>query len=184
MPRELYGDKARRHKRWVELNRERKKRLDAIYYKALMANPQKRAQILAKRAEWYAKNGKVYSREYFRKRYATDEKFRERTKKNVRVYIQNNPEQRQKVYIRNHQYRARRRGANGVFSYSDWTDMIKRTGGRCTYCGSEKKLTVDHIVPLSKGGTNYRDNLQLLCRSCNARKSDKLIQDFICVVQM
>jgi hypothetical protein len=40
----------------------------------------------------------------------------------------------------------------------------------CLKCGSSYNLTVDHIVPVSKGGGDDRSNLQCLCRSCNSRK--------------
>lgn len=40
----------------------------------------------------------------------------------------------------------------------------------CVNCGSRRHLTVDHVVPVSKGGTDDRANLQTLCRSCNSRK--------------
>ena len=42
--------------------------------------------------------------------------------------------------------------------------------GVCQKCGSSEKLEIDHIVPVSKGGTSVEDNLQVLCRSCNRRK--------------
>jgi 5-methylcytosine-specific restriction endonuclease McrA len=48
----------------------------------------------------------------------------------------------------------------------------------CTSCGSPgtavNPLTVDHIVPLSKGGTNARENLMVLCYRCNRTKSDAI----------
>jgi len=42
----------------------------------------------------------------------------------------------------------------------------------CTYCGKTHDLTLDHIVPLARGGTNAVTNLRVLCRSCNGRKQD------------
>ncbi len=46
----------------------------------------------------------------------------------------------------------------------------ERDGGRCVACSSVKNIEVDHIIPVSKGGTSVEENLQLLCRSCNRRK--------------
>lgn len=40
----------------------------------------------------------------------------------------------------------------------------------CNECGTWNDLTVDHLVPISRGGTNNPSNLQVLCRRCNARK--------------
>lgn len=43
----------------------------------------------------------------------------------------------------------------------------------CLFCGAQSDLTIDHRVPLAKGGTNEDSNLQALCRSCNCRKGAK-----------
>ena len=49
-----------------------------------------------------------------------------------------------------------------------------RDGGVCVECGNNEKLEFDHIIPISKGGSSTYRNVQLLCESCNRRKSDKI----------
>lgn len=50
---------------------------------------------------------------------------------------------------------------------------------KCKKCGSAHDLTIDHIVPLSRGGTNTPENLQALCRKCNANKSNFIHWDLL-----
>lgn len=57
--------------------------------------------------------------------------------------------------------------------------LFTKFGGQCAFCSSTDKLCVDHIVPLSRGGTNDEDNLRLLCRTCNSRKGAKLDSEFL-----
>ncbi len=52
-----------------------------------------------------------------------------------------------------------------VFARDDWT---------CQYCGSRTQLTVDHVVPRSKGGGSTWDNIVAACAPCNRRKGDSL----------
>lgn len=59
--------------------------------------------------------------------------------------------------------------------------IMKEAGGRCALCGAtknERPLHVDHIKPRSLGGTNDKDNLQVLCSKCNQAKSNKATTDF------
>lgn len=50
----------------------------------------------------------------------------------------------------------------------------RRDGGKCARCGSRDRLEYDHIVPISRGGSNTTRNIELLCESCNRSKSDKI----------
>lgn len=55
----------------------------------------------------------------------------------------------------------------------------------CTYCGaSERYLTVDHVIPLSKGGTDTRDNKVPACKPCNGEKANILLEDLIAQREM
>jgi hypothetical protein len=51
-------------------------------------------------------------------------------------------------------------------------EIFDRDGRKCLKCGTEDSLSLDHIVPLSAGGTNDDDNLQTLCKRCNSAKGD------------
>lgn len=68
---------------------------------------------------------------------------------------------------------ARRRGAEGRFTKEDIQLLFVAQKGKCAEPSCKVKLDkyhVDHVMPLSRGGTNWPDNLQLLCPSCNLRK--------------
>jgi CRISPR/Cas system Type II protein with McrA/HNH and RuvC-like nuclease domain len=53
------------------------------------------------------------------------------------------------------------------------TRIYKRDGHKCAYCGSPRNLTIDHVMPKSRGGTNRWTNLITCCGSCNRKKGDK-----------
>lgn len=59
------------------------------------------------------------------------------------------------------------------FTDEEWQELFRESGSRCAICGSTKNLTVDHIIPLSKGGSDTIDNIQILCRKHNSQKKDK-----------
>jgi len=50
----------------------------------------------------------------------------------------------------------------------------RRDSGKCVECGTKEKLEYDHIIPLSKGGSNTARNIQLLCEKCNRQKGAKI----------
>ncbi len=56
-------------------------------------------------------------------------------------------------------------------------EVSARCGGKCMICGTKENLTIDHIIPQSKGGKDSVDNLQILCFSCNSRKHDKMPEE-------
>lgn len=50
----------------------------------------------------------------------------------------------------------------------------QRDGGACVECDSQEDLEYDHIIPVSRGGSNTERNLQLLCEPCNRSKGAKI----------
>lgn len=49
-----------------------------------------------------------------------------------------------------------------------------RDGAKCRRCGSKEDLVFEHIVPIVKGGSNLENNIELICRLCSIRKSDRV----------
>jgi 5-methylcytosine-specific restriction endonuclease McrA len=54
--------------------------------------------------------------------------------------------------------------------------IYARDGHKCQYCGATRKLTIDHVIPRSKGGSDDWDNLVVACSSCNIKKGDKYLE--------
>jgi len=58
----------------------------------------------------------------------------------------------------------------------EWEALKEKCNHSCLYCGSTKSLSKDHIIPLSKKGTDEISNIQPLCQSCNSKKHTKVTQ--------
>ena len=54
-------------------------------------------------------------------------------------------------------------------------EVWRRDSGKCARCDSREKLEYDHIVPISKGGSNTARNIELLCEKCNRSKSNNVV---------
>ena len=59
-------------------------------------------------------------------------------------------------------------------------NIYKRDGNECVYCGEGERrlLTLDHVVPKSKGGPNTWENLVTACKKCNNEKSDLSLKEW------
>ena len=72
-------------------------------------------------------------------------------------------------------------GAKGSHTYNDIENILIFQKNKCVICkvSIKKKYHVDHVIPLSRGGSNDKDNIQLLCPSCNMSKGAKEQTTFI-----
>ena len=51
--------------------------------------------------------------------------------------------------------------------------LLSKYNFKCVYCGKTRNLTIDHIRPVSRGGSDKFSNLQILCKQCNSKKGTK-----------
>lgn len=151
---------------WRDKNRDRLRAYDAARY---------REDIDASRAEsraYYRRNAEAMqanSKRWFAAN-------RDRARALAREWGSNNPGKMA-------QYRQNRRalenGAVGSFLADDIARLIEAQGGCCKVCGEKRNLTVDHILALSRGGSNWPSNLQMLCRPCNSSKKNHDFVEFM-----
>jgi 5-methylcytosine-specific restriction endonuclease McrA len=86
-----------------------------------------------------------------------------------------------KFHNRRHYFKRKtqERGILNTLTVEEWIDILKQYKFRCAYCGKEFTLfnreTRDHIIPISKGGDNAKENVVPACKSCNSKKSNKII---------
>lgn len=78
------------------------------------------------------------------------------------------------LYTRSNQSAARR-GYPGRLRMCEWEEALKQTNFMCIACEQKKADSVDHVVPLSKYGTNTYDNIQPMCIRCNLKKGDRVV---------
>jgi len=98
---------------------------------------------------------------------------RERYNANMKAWRANNKD---KVAQANRNTKALRRKAERcVVTAKDWSRLIDRHRGCCAYCGVKEKLTVEHVVPISRGGRHSIGNLLPVCMTCNVTKNSRLL---------
>lgn len=87
-----------------------------------------------------------------------------------------NPEKR---HAHNQARRSRYIGASGHFTAEEFSALCDAYDNSCAYCGEPGKLEADHDVPLSRGGSNYIENIRPACGTCNRRKHTKTAAEFL-----
>lgn len=168
-------------KQWKQDNKEKVSEHNEKWRKA---NPEKVAaqkkryrekhpeKIAASNKKWAQNNPDKVSAQH--KRY--NEKNREKKEAGKRRWRRENHD---KVLAMKHKRRALKSGNGGSFSDQEWRELVMCTGNKCLCCGFvHVKLTPDHIVPLTKGGTSNIDNIQPLCVSCNSKKGNHHSTDY------
>lgn len=81
-------------------------------------------------------------------------------------------------YVRNR--RAKLKQLPGKHTFQDIVDLLEKQNYLCNGCKSPLiEYEVDHIIPVSRNGTNWPDNLQILCPHCNAEKHDKTMDEWL-----
>jgi len=147
----------RRANEWRKNNPDKRRAIIRRYYeKKLKADP-----------EWGNKRAKMY-------RDRNPEKARE----HLREYRRERP-----VWTRLQKYKRRVRCGDGQVDKGHLNkdfekqviDKLKKQDYKCIYCKVDIKecFSIDHIVPLAKGGSNNIENIDLVCKSCNTRKGTR-----------
>lgn len=150
-------------KAYYQANRERIKQVNQHY----AAN--NKEKIRESQRKWRIENA-----EHLRE---LNQRYKEKHAEKYRIYYREyriaNPE---KEAAKIHTRRARRKAAKGNFTSIEWMDLCILYNNTCLSCGvNDKQLTPDHIIPLSKGGSNDINNIQPLCLTCNLKKGTKII---------
>jgi 5-methylcytosine-specific restriction endonuclease McrA len=173
-----HSEERREYKQaWYQANKERykeyaqRKRRKAPPKQRQKRNKMTREQRkLRKKAyrESCAEQIRTYNQAYYR---SHEEYNRNRRK----LYLQSHPE-KFKVYY--NVRRTRKTQAGGSFTFQQWEELKVYYSHTCLCCGRQEPditLTVDHVTPISRGGTSNIDNIQPLCLSCNSSKKDNII---------
>lgn len=121
--------------------------------------------------EWQ-RNNREKTREYNRKSHsknaaAINAKQRER--------YASDPEVRAAMSIGQLIRLSRKKGAGGSFTQKEWNWLFDLCGRCCLVCGTTDNIEKDHIVPVSREGTSYIENMQPLCETHNRQKYNKII---------
>jgi 5-methylcytosine-specific restriction endonuclease McrA len=161
-----------RKKRWADANRGHIGEYNCSYYQDDAEYQRQRSRdyvaanrdsvLVKRRASYYADPAKAT-------KWARENK--ERVRQLQRDWREANPE---KSRAKCHNRRALKRNA-GSHTAQDIIDIFAMQRGKCAYCRVNlgKKYHVDHVHALSRGGSNTRDNLQVLCQPCNQTKFTK-----------
>ncbi len=128
-----------------------------------------------------------------RLKYETDNNFREnesiRAYKNyledreyilnrTKLWSKNNPD---KKVEQSHRRRARLYGQTEFNFPNDFVKLLRVSqNNKCAYCARDDiKLTIEHMLPISRGGKHCFDNIILACTNCNSSKRDKTLEEWL-----
>jgi 5-methylcytosine-specific restriction endonuclease McrA len=172
--------KKERHDKWRVANPEK---VQANHDRWVEKDPEAAAALARKRTAKsklkHLADRRAADRERAKRwRRANPDLVRERNAGRSLVWSRANPS---KNVAKTQRYLARLRSAPGTFTADDIDEQLERQGYRCNGCGCDllRRFHVDHITPLIRGGSNWPENLQALCRRCNVSKGTKTMEEWL-----
>lgn len=169
-----------RQREYVEANKDHYRELKRAHQKA---NPEKYIEALHKHRETHRKEINTKARERRKQRLEhyreigrrSYERHADERRKYSIEYYKLHPE---KSVAANNRRRALKYASESTHTEEEWQKLKVFYSFTCLSCGKhepEIKLTRDHVIPLTQGGTDSIDNIQPLCARCNSKKSYKHI---------
>ncbi|HEX9838706.1 MAG TPA: HNH endonuclease [Anaerolineales bacterium] len=169
-----------REQKYVEANKDHYRELKRAHQKA---NPEKYEEALRKYRETHREEINAKARE---RRQQNLEHYREIGRKSRENHAEErNAYQREygkanrdKLTLYTNNRRARKLEAEGSHTDEEWQELKAFYNYKCLGCGKQEpdiKLTRDHVIPLTQGGTDAINNIQPLCALCNSKKNHKHI---------
>jgi len=157
-----------RNKLYTKKSKDRILTYNKVYYKE---NKQLYSNLCKSYYELHKDELRIKSLERYR-RYKRDNPDRLRNI-NIKATQKYKKTEKGKLVARCDRHRRRNKDI-GKIDIKLWLNKLIDFGGKCAYCGSLEKIQIDHIIPISKGGSNHIDNLQPLCLHCNISKGSKI----------
>lgn len=131
-----------------------------------------RSKIAEAHREYAKKYRKEHSPEISENIKKWVEEHRERSREIKRKWDNEHPDN---IVERRHRRRAKEKDTGEHFTAYEWRLLCNEYGNICLKCGQKKKLTPDHVVPISLGGSNSIKNIQPLCLECNLQKHTNIV---------
>lgn len=160
------------------------------YKKVAGQRPGPKAVSNARSAAWNEAH-RLETRQYFVDRMANDAEWAEKRRSHYRSMVARDPEaNRQKVRewadahpeqvaVQRNTRRARKLAIPSDLTAEQWTAALDAHGWRCAYCGIGGKMTMDHVIPLSRGGHHTASNVVPACQPCNNAKAASTGEEFL-----
>lgn len=105
---------------------------------------------------------------------------RDKVRATKSAYDKRHPEERHLITLR---HRASKRGntpTGEVLTLEQWRQVLEKFNHRCAYCGVKSDhLTIDHVVPVSRGGADTVANVVPACQHCNSAKNAKTPEQWV-----
>jgi hypothetical protein len=124
---------------------------------------------------WRCKNRESFraTQAKFRAKQADDPASKPARRADARARYAENPEP---LRLKSQNRRALEFGAGGRLTAAEWSEILAVFDGRCGYCLERSdSLEKDHVIALTRGGTNDASNIVPACRACNARKKNHAV---------